>query len=104
MFNGAIIFCAWCTFDTAANINRVRRDGFYGVANILRVQTTREDKESGEGSRCSRGRPVTCQASTAAKIRVMCVDKHVTLRKRRGVFGLESLVSAESANDPKFTS
>jgi hypothetical protein len=37
IFNGAIIFCAWCTFDTAANVNRVWRDSRYGLANILRV-------------------------------------------------------------------
>jgi hypothetical protein len=37
IFNGAIIFRTCCTFDTAANVNRVWRDSRYGLANILRV-------------------------------------------------------------------
>ncbi len=37
IFNGAIIFRAWCPFDAAANVNRVWRDSRYGMANILRV-------------------------------------------------------------------
>jgi len=37
ILNGAIILCAWCTFDTAANVNRVWRDSRYSLANILRV-------------------------------------------------------------------
>jgi len=37
IFNGVIIFRAWCAFDTAANVDRVWRDSRYGLANILRV-------------------------------------------------------------------
>jgi hypothetical protein len=37
IFNGAIILCAWSTFDAAANVNRVWRDSRYGLANILHV-------------------------------------------------------------------
>jgi hypothetical protein len=37
IFNGAIIFRTWCAFDTAANVNRVRRDSRDGLADILCV-------------------------------------------------------------------
>src|SRR5205809_3705581 len=35
---------------------------------------------------------------------MICIQKHVAIGKRASIFRLETGVSAESSNDPKFTS
>src|SRR5438034_7602792 len=89
LFDRAMVFYAWCALDTAANVNRVWRDGFDGLADVLRVQTARENKKSCEGKRCSRRRPIASQSRAATQSRMMRIEKHIAFRKRSGILRLE---------------
>ena len=66
LFNRAIILHARRALDTAANVNRMWGDSCDGLADVLCVQTTGENEESGERERCPGGRPITRHASAAA--------------------------------------
>src|SRR5437667_3578762 len=104
IFNRAMIFDARCALNATANVNGVWINCCDRLANVLRVQTARENEESGERQRCSRGRPIAGQASAAPEIGMMRINKHITIRKRRDLFGAEPCVSGERSNDAKFTS
>ena len=104
IFNCAIILDAWRHLNAAANFNRVWHDGFDGLADVLRVQTARENKKSREGKRCSRRRPIASQSRAATQSRMIRIEKHIALRKRSGILRLELAAGRESSNDAKFAS
>src|SRR6266540_1444744 len=101
IFHRAMIFHARSALNAAANIHSVWPDCCDRAPNVLRVQATRKNEESREGQRCSRGRPIACLASAAAKVGMMCVNEHVTIRKERDVFRAESRMSRKHSNHAK---
>src|SRR6266496_3950015 len=103
LFNRAIILHARRALDPAANIDRMRRDSCDGLADVLCVQTTGENKKSREWKSCSCRRPIAGQSRTAAQFRMMRIQKHVAIGKRAGVFGLEPAIGRKSSNDAEFT-
>ena len=66
LFNRAMILHARRALDAAANVNGMWGDSCDGLADVLCVQTTGENKESGEREGCPSGRPIARQASAAA--------------------------------------
>src|SRR6266404_7784152 len=99
-----MIFHTRCALYTAANIHSVRCDGFDRAANIFRVQPAGENEKSRKSQGCSRSRPVACLASAAAKLRMICIKKHITMGKQRHVFRAELRMCGKHSNDPKFAS
>src|SRR6266550_5910120 len=103
LFNRTIIFHARCPLDPAANVNGMWGDSCDGLADVLCVQTTGENKKSRERKRCSCRRPIAGQSRTAAQFHMMRIQKHVAIGKRTGIFGLEPVIGGKSANNAKFT-
>src|SRR5438445_1699655 len=93
LFEPPMIFHTWRALDAATNINGVRHDCGDRASYILHVQTAGENQESGERQCRSRGKPIACLAGTTAEIGVICIDEHITIGERRGVFWLESRIS-----------
>ncbi len=89
LFDRAMVFYAWCALDTGANVNGVWCDSCDGLADVMCVQTTRENKKSREGKRCSRRRPIASQSRAATQSRMIRIEKHIALRKRSGILRLE---------------
>src|SRR6266487_5126331 len=79
------------------------RNSCDGAIDVFCVQATGENKEASEWQRRSRGRPIAGQSRPAAQIRMRRVKKQVTIGKCADIFGMKFGVSAESANDAKFT-
>jgi hypothetical protein len=100
-FHRAMIFHAGRVLNTTANIHSMWPNRLDGMANILRVQTTRKNEESRECQRCSRGRPIARPSSPAAEIGMVCINEHVTIRKERDVFRAESRMSQKHSNHAK---
>ena len=96
-----MIFHAWRALNSAANVHRVWRDCFDRASNIFSVQTAGENEKSRE-SQCRAGRfPIACPPGAAVEIGMMCVDEHVTIRKRRHLFRAELSMRGKRLNHPK---
>jgi len=104
IFDSVVIFHAGRALDATANVHSVWRDRFDRAGNIFGVQTTGENEKSRKSQCCSRSRPIAHLAGAAAKIRVMCVDEHIAMRKQRHVFRAKLRVRGEYLNRPKFAS
>ena len=96
--DGAAIFDTRCALNTAANVHSVRCGSFDRAGNILRVQTAGENEKSRKSQGCSRSRPVARLASAAAKLRMMCINKHITMGKQRHVFRAKLRVRRKHSN------
>src|SRR5882724_10402128 len=104
LFNRVIIFHAQCPLDAAANVNGMWGDSCDGLADVLCVQTTGENKKSRERKSCSCRRPIAGQSRAAAQFHMVRIKEHVTIGKCADLLRLEPGVGAESSNDAKFAS
>src|SRR5947207_15970234 len=103
LFNRTIIFHARCPLDPAANVNGMWGDSCDGLADVLCVQTTGENKKSRERKSCPSGRPIAGQSRATAQFRMVRIQKHVAIGKRADIFGLEPVIGRKSSNDAEFT-
>jgi hypothetical protein len=88
LFDCPMIFHAWRGLDAGTNVNGVRPDSCDGVAKVLRIQTTRENKKSRQRKRCSCKRPVASQSCAAAQFRMMRIKDHVAFEEGTDIFRL----------------
>jgi hypothetical protein len=104
IFDSAMILHPWCALHAATNINSVRRNRSDGLPDVLVGQAAGENEESREGTDCSCGSPITCQAGSATEVGMMRVNQNVAISKQRDLFSSELRIHRERPDYTKFAS
>ena len=92
IFDCVVVLHTRCAFNTAANIDGMRRHCLDRSINILRVQSAGENQESRVAHRSPRSGPIARLTRAAPELGVVRIDEYIAFWKRCCVFWFESRI------------